>query len=393
MSELRESFARMRRRAFAVGLVGLAATAIGAWFDLRGFFESWLLGFVFWLSLPLGSLALVMLHHLTGGSWGFATRRLLEAGMRTLPLAALFFLPLAFGAHALYEWAHPEAVAADPHLAEKHRYYLNVPFTLARAACYFGLWILLAFWLDGLSRRMDRTADPRVLRRMRAIAGPGLALYGLSLTFASVDWVMSLEPHWYSTIYGMRFMVGQALTTLAFAIVLSSWLARREPFARWIRDEHFHDLGKLLFTCVILWAYVAFSQWLILWSGNLLEDIPYYLRRTRGVWNVLALSLIFLHFALPFALLLSRRLKRNARALAVVAGWLIVLHWLDLAWVVVPAFPREGAGLTWLDLAATVAMGGIWFGVFVWQLQGRPLVSLQDAGLEHQLERPAVSAP
>ena len=134
MSELRESFARMRRRAFAVGALGLAAAGIGAWLDLRGFLESWLVGFVFWLSLPLGSLALVMLHHLTGGSWGFATRRLLEAGMRTLPLAALYFVPLAFGAHSLYEWAHPEAVAADPLLAEKHRYYLNVPFMLARAA-------------------------------------------------------------------------------------------------------------------------------------------------------------------------------------------------------------------------------------------------------------------
>jgi hypothetical protein len=383
----------MRRRAFAVGALGLAAAGIGAWLDLRGFLESWLLGFVFWLSLPLGSLALVMLHHLTGGSWGFATRRLLEAGMRTLPLAALFFVPLAFGAHSLYEWAHPEAVAADPLLAEKHRYYLNVPFTLARAAFYFGLWILLAFWLDGLSRRMDRTGDPRVLRRMRAISGPGLALYGVSLTFASVDWVMSLEPHWYSTIYGMRFIVAQALVTLAFAIVLSAWLSRREPFSRWIGDEHFHDLGKLLFTCVILWAYVAFSQWLILWSGNLLEEIPYYLRRTRDGWGVLALSLILLHFALPFALLLSRRLKRNARALAMVAAWLIALHWFDLAWVIVPAFPREGAALTWLDLAASVAMGGIGFGVFVWQLQGRPLVSLQDAGLEGALERPAVSAP
>jgi hypothetical protein len=306
MTDLRARFERIQRIGRLVAAVAGLLTLVGAFLDRGAFFQGWLIGFLYWLALPLGSMALVMLHHMTGGSWGLAVRRLLEASMRTLPVFVLLFLPLVLGMGDLYEWSHPDAVAADPVLQAKQP-YLNVPFFLARAALYFALWIGIGTILNRMSAQYDRTGDRRQVRRMRAVSGPGILVYGMGMTFAAVDWAMSLEPHWFSTIYGVMFIVGQGLATLAFAIIVSARLSRHAPFDRWLSADHFHDLGKLLFAFVMLWAYVAYSQYLIIWSANLAEETPWYVHRTGHGWDLVAIALVMLHFVLPFLVLLSRR--------------------------------------------------------------------------------------
>ena len=387
---LRERFNFAQRVFFGVAAVAALAAAFGFVQNRAVFFESWLLGFLFWLALPLGSLALVMLHHITGGSWGFAIRRLLEASMRTLPVLALFFVPIALGMHELYAWSHADVVAADPALQQKSS-YLQPQFFLIRAALYFAIWAGLAWRLNGLAARNDQLGSEKLKRKMRIVSGPGIALYGFSLTFAAVDWAMSLEPHWFSTIYGVMFIVGQVLATLAFSIATSAWLSRREPFTRWMKADYYHDLGKLMFAFVLLWAYVAYSQYLIIWSANLSEETPWYLHRATGGWERIALFLIVFHFALPFCALLSRKTKRNSKLLAAIAVFLLALRFVDLYWLVIPAFHPGELHFHWLYVATPVAMGGVWLGVFVQQLKGRPLISLQDAKLETLLE--GASAP
>jgi hypothetical protein len=396
LDDLRLSFSRLQRGALLVAALAGAACVLGFVLDRRSFFEGWLLGLLYWIAVPLGSLALVMLHNLTGGSWGFAVRRLFEAALRTLPLFALLFVPLALGLGHLYPWSHEDLVARDPLLQHKSS-YLNSTGFLARAALYFAVWLALSVSLDRLTLRRDRSPDPDLARRMRRISGPGIPLYGIAMTFAAVDWAMSLEPHWFSTIYGAIFVVGQVLTTLAFGIAVSAWLSQREPFSRWLQPGHYHDLGKLLFAFVLLWAYVNFSQFLIVWSGNLAEETPWYLRRAYGVWQPLALALILFHFALPFLVLLSRRTKRNPRALGAIAMLLLALRFLDLYWLIVPAFGGQHGGADvgahggelafhWMYLAAPVAIGALFLAFFAQQLKGRPLLALEDAHLENALE-------
>jgi hypothetical protein len=306
-------------------------------------------------------------------------RRLLESGARTLPLMAVLFVPIAADLPALYEWARPEA-AHDPGLVRK-QLYLNAPFFLGRAGFYFAAWILVTAFLVRWSHRQDATGDPRAAERLELLSRGGLVLLGLTMTFASVDWAMSLEPHWFSTIYGILFMGGSVLTAFAIVIAVAASLARRTPVADVVTAAHFHDLGKLLLAFVMLWAYFAFSQFLIVWSGNLPEEIPWYLRRLRGGWEWLALALIVFHFALPFALLLSRGLKRQKRTLAAVAIALVAVRIMDVFWMVAPAFRPEGLAVHWLDAAALVGIGGLWFALFVRRLSGAPVVPLRDPSL------------
>ncbi len=389
-STLAANLVRAQRAAFLAGGAGALALGLGFGVDRERAFQSYLVAFLFWLAPALGSLAIVMLHNTTGGGWGFAIRRLLEAAARTLPLVALFFVPIALGLHELYEWSHAEVVERDPILRHKQP-YLNVPFFLTRAAVYFALWILLARVIVRLSERYDRRLSVRALRRLKIASGFGLVAYVLTMTFAAFDWAMSLEPHWYSTIYGVKFVVGQGLATLCFAIVVASRLARHAPFSRWLSPGHFHDLGNLTLAFVMLWAYASFSQFLIIWSGDLPEENVWYLRRLGNGWQALALALVVLHFGVPFVVLLVRRSKRNARVLAGVALVLFALRYVDLYWLVAPAFHAGEFAPSWMDLAALVALGGIWLGFFVKNLRGRPLVSLQDARLLWRLEEATVA--
>jgi hypothetical protein len=372
---------KIRQRALIVGALALAACLFGAIQSPAQFFQSYLLGFLFWFGIAIGCLGLVMLHHLVAGGWGFVIQRLLEAGSRTLPLMLLLFVPLYLGMQELYLWARPEAVSGDELLQHKS-VYLNAPFFGLRALGYFAVWMIFAFFLNKWSATQDRTADPSLTRRIERISGPGLVALVLTISFAAIDWVMSLDPHWFSTIFGVLFVVGQGLSTLAFAIIVVNVLAKHKPLSEVISARQFHDLGTLMFAFVMLWAYVAFSQFLIIWSGNLPEEIPWYLHRLHGGWQVLAIALLVFHFALPFVLLLSRRTKRKAEILAKVAIAMIAARFVDLFWIVVPNFHSHAFSIHWMDLLAPIGMGGIWIAVFVWQLQGRALLPLHDPRLK-----------
>jgi hypothetical protein len=373
--------AGLRQRALVVGAVALGVCVLGALASPEQFFRSYLVGYLLWFGVALGCLPLVMLHHQTGGAWGLAIRRLLEASTRTLPLMAVLFLPVAVGVGRLYLWAQPGAAETDAVLAHK-AIYLNVPFFLGRAVLYFVVWFILAYFLNHWSREQDRTADGGLARRMQLLSGPGIALYGLTVTFASIDWVMSLDPHWFSTIYGMLFMTGQGVTALAFTIGALAWLSDRRPLSAVASADIFHDLGKLLLAFVMVWAYLSFSQFLIIWSGNLVEEIPFYLRRLSGGWAVLGTALVLFHFALPFALLLSRDLKRSSRTLAAVAAGVFVMRFVDLFWMITPNFAEHTFHVHWMDVAAPLGIGGLWIAAFLGQLAGRPLLPMNDPYLE-----------
>jgi len=368
---------RVQRLGLIAGGVGGVLCLVGLFLSPAYFFRAWLVGWVYWMGVTLGCLAISMLHHLTRGDWGLVVRRVLEAASRTLPALLVLFLPLAFGMREVYEWARPEAVRGDEILQHKQA-YLNLPFFFTRLLLYFLVWGGFAWILGRMSLRQDRGADPGLTRRMQLLAGPGLAAYCLAVTFASVDWLMSLQPHWYSTIYGVYLMGSQGLSALAFLIVFALFLSRREPMSGVIQPRHFHDWGKLLFAFVMLWAYFSFSQFLITWAGNLPEEISFFLPRTRGGWGVVAIAIVLFHFAVPFVLLLSRDLKRNARRLAAVAVLMLIMRWIDLLWQVEPAFHEHHAASYWLYLAAPVAIGGFWLFFFVRELKKWPLLPLND---------------
>ncbi len=376
---------QFRKRCLGIGILGLAVSVLGAFLNREQFFRSYLQAYLFWLGIALGCLAITMLHHLSGGAWGLVIRRLLEAAARTLPLMAVLFVPIVLGLPSLYEWARPAVVAQDKILQHKAP-YLNVPFFLARALLYFAVWNLIAYLLAKWSLEQDRTADPSLSRRLELLSGPGLVIYGTTMNFASIDWVMSLEAHWFSTIYGLSFMVGQVLGAFAFVIAVSIWLSTRKPFSEFLSSGHLHDLGKLLLAFVMLWAYMAFSQFLIIYSGNLPEEIPWYLRREQGVWGGIALGLILFHFVLPFLLLLSRDLKQHGGKLLKVAALVVLMRYVELFWLVSPASRAQGGFHLWLDAATLIGIGGLWLALFARQLKGRPVLPLNDPWLQEALE-------
>ncbi len=371
---------RFQRGALIIGAVGLGLCVLGAPGNPQQFFQSYLQAFLFWIGISLGCLAIVMTHHLVGGSWGIPVRRLLEAGTRTLPLMAALFVPVLVGMRSLYVWARPQEVAADPLLQQK-TLYLNAPSFWIRAVIYFAIWIAVARFLSKWSLEQDRTADESLTRRLRMLSGPGLVLYGLTVTFSSIDWVMSVEPEWHSTMYGMIFMAGQGLQALAFVTIVGYLLARRGPLGPVALPRRIHDVGNLTLTFLMLWTYTAFCQFLIVWAENLTDEVPWYLRRTTGGWQDIGLALIVLQFALPFALLLSRGIKRRAQVLSLVAALILCMQLVNLYWLVAPAFHPGAFSLHWMDVLTPIGMGGIWIAVFVKQLQGKSLVPLHDPRL------------
>lgn len=372
---------RWQRMAFIAGAIAAAISVFGGFFDALRFFRSYLFAYVFWLCFPLGSLAILMMHHLVGGAWGRVIRGLLETATRTLPLTALLFVPLFFGLQSLYPWARPELLAADPLLQHKAG-YLNVPFFIARTILYLGLWSAIAYLLNRWSRLQD--TDPAAGKRLRRLSGPGLLLYFLTMTFAAIDWIMSIEPHWYSSIYGVIWIVNQGLAGFAFAVLMLSWLADKDPFVNVLHRDHFQDLGNLLLAFVMLWAYMNFSQYLIIWSANITEEIPWYLVRTRGGLSWIPPVLIVFHFAVPFVLLLMRDIKRNPNALLWVAAAILLMRVVDTFWLVMPAFHQPTTTPHWLDLTLFIGIGGIWLGFFFQQLGKRPALALDSRVLAEE---------
>jgi hypothetical protein len=377
----------LRRRALVVGIVGLAASGAGAAVNPTQFLHSYLLAFLLWLAAALGGLAWTMLQHLTGGSWGVVLRRIFEAAARTLPWMALLFVPIALGATRLYPWTDAARVAADHVLTEKAP-YLNLPFFYLRAALYFAVWCGLARFLTKWSDEQDATGAPDLQRRMRATSAVGMVVYVLTMTFAAIDWGMSLEPHWFSTMYGFLFIGGQALMGLSVAIVVARRLSLEPPMADVFKAGHFHDFGKLLFAFTMVWAYLSFSQFLIIWSANLPEEIPWYLHRMQGGWEAIGIGLMLFHFGVPFVVLVNRKSKRTPAILAGMALWMIGMRFLDLFYLLGPEAYPDGLRLHWLDVTTSVGVGGVWVALFAANLKNRPLLPLGDPELAGAIRGP-----
>jgi hypothetical protein len=365
------------RIALVVGLICLLLCLLGWFLDPRQFFISYLFAELVWLGVALGCMAFLMIHYLTGGRWGWPVRRMFEAAAWTLPVVGLLFIPVFFGINQLYPWARPAQVAAD-HVLQHKQPYLTPTFFIVRAIVFFGVWIWLARLLNKWSRAQDTTHDLTPMKRLRKLSGPALVIYPLTITVTFVDWVMSLEPDWFSTIFPILICLGQMLSGLAFIILLLAWLGPRSSLSEIIGQENFHHLGSLLLAFTMMWAYMAFSQLLVIWSGDLPHEISWYLHRIAGGWRWVVIFLVLFHFFGPFFLLLSRQLKKTRRPLAAIAALMFGAHIIDVWWMITPAFYPHGIHLSWLDFAALLGVGGVWFFVFISNLKSKPLVPMND---------------
>ncbi len=357
-----------------MGTVALSASAIGASFSPVPFFRAYLAAYLFYLGIALGSMVLLMVYHLTGGSWGFLIRRILEAGMRTLPLLAVLFLPIACGIGYLYPWAQPEAVAASPQLQYQQFYLAPTWFLDSRR----GLFCRLAG--DGLpagswSRQEDQTGNPRLAWKSQQLGAFGAVAYGISLHFAAVDWGMSLQPVFHSTIWGPLFATGQLLSALAFALVVLARLVNRPPLAEVDSPKARNDLASLLLTLLILWAYMAWFQFMLIWIANLPVDVVWYLPRASSAWQWVMWAIVVLHFAVPFFLLLMRPVKRNSKAVAWIAGLILFMQLVFMNYQVIPDFPHATVSQHWMALLVPIGIGGIWLGALPLAIAALPAVA------------------
>jgi hypothetical protein len=380
-----ESVNRVQRAGWFVGGVALIAAIFGAVTSPDKFYQSYLMAYLLVLGLTLGSLGLLMLQHLTGGNWGIIIRRPLEAAAQNIWLVFLMFVPVVLGMNSLYRaWLDPELRKADP-LSPLQQWYLTSSAFLIRAVIYFAIWFALMWIFNRWSQRQDVDRDDRGLRRsFKLLAGPGIILYVVAMTFASIDWAMSLSPHWASTIYGFIFVAGQAVSSMSLMIAVVVLLSGSEPFAGILQKRHLHDLGKLLFAFNMLWAYFDFSQLLIIWSGNLPEEITFYRTRLSGGWGVVAVTVLVFEFAVPFLLLLSEDVKRNPRVISTIALWMIFMRLVDIFWTTRPELSARVLP-TWLDIVVPAALIGLWVGFFARNLKQRPLLPLGDPKLEEAI--------
>ncbi|MFI5181957.1 MAG: hypothetical protein ACHQPI_11235 [Thermoanaerobaculia bacterium] len=380
--------AALGRKGLLVGLVGLAASGAGFAMAPDRFFRSWLIGWVLVFGVVLGAYAILLVSTLSRGAWGLVVRRTLGAAAETIPLFALFALPVVLGERSLYPWADAARVAKDDVLRHQS-VYLNPTFFVLRLVLYFVIWGGGAFLLTRLSASQDASTDPAgVERKMQVVAGPALILHILAVTFFAVDVLMSLNPRWFSTIYGFYILGGQAVSGMAFLILVALFLSTREPMSRVLSASHVHDWGKLLLAFMMLWSYFAFSQFIIIWSGDLPEEIGFYKDRFTGGWGAVALGLVLFHFAVPFLLLLSRDLKRDVKKLSIVAAILLAMRWVDLWWLAIPAFSPKQLSFHWLDLATPFAMGGLFLFAFTKRLAARPLLPVHDPYLPEAIAVP-----
>jgi len=380
--ELEHDLRRVFTPTLGAGIVLGGISIIGGIYSPGDFFHSYLMGYLFWLGLTLGSMGIVMLQYLTAGAWGIMTRRTLESASRTLPLCALLFIPIALGIPWLSDWAHSDLVKNEYVLRHRH-IYMNPSMFIGRAILYFVVWGIFIYFLNKWSLQQDEKGG--LEKRLARLSAPGLLIYVLTITFATVDWAESLENNWFSTIWGFLFVAREGLAAFAFVIIVMALLSRREPLASRFKPAHLHDLGKLLLVFVMLWAYFEFSQLVVIWSGNLTNEIPWYLHRFATSWGWLGVMLIVLEFMVPFLMLLSRPLKRNVAALCSVVGLIIFMRWVDLMWIVMPQYYQRGFRLTWMNFVVPASIGCLWIAVFVWQLNKRPLLPLQAPNLEKAL--------
>ena len=387
MSPVRENFdlaapasaESWQRRFLFVGIAFGIAAIVGLVLDPDQFFRSYLLGWMLWMGLSLGCMAFLMVYYTTGGIWGQVIRRPLEAGMRNLWLMIPLFIPIIIGLKRLYIWARPEEIARDEHLKHISQFYLRPELYIVRAAIYFTIWGILVYTLSRWSHLQDEAPEKDFAARFRNLSGPGLVLYGFTITWASIDWVMSLDPSWTSTIYGMLYMAGQGLSAICFVVIIVVWLWKYSPMRELFKPDYLQDHGKLMLTFVMLWGYFTLSQWLIIWAGNLPDEIRWYMPRTHGGWQGIGYVLLIFHFAVPFTLLLSRKLKRTPQ-LVYVAALLLFMRWVDMFWYVEPNFPdhQRHFHLSPQDVIVPIAMGGFWLFLYFRNLRARPLFPPYD---------------
>ncbi|MDP4199590.1 MAG: hypothetical protein Q8922_13730 [Bacteroidota bacterium] len=353
---------------FALLLLAIVVPSGAGVAPLTQFFHSYLLGFMVFFGLCVGSLGLLLLQYLTGGAWGIMGRRIFEAGSRIMPIAAILFIPVIIGMYLnhIFEWTIPEVVKASPVLTDKAG-YLNSTFWTIRAIVYFAYLIIIGVVLNKYAQNLDREPGHRWSRKLENFSGGALLFFFFAVSFAAIDWIMSLAPEWYSTIYGFIIIVGEGILALTFAIMVLVTLSKEEPMSGALIPGHLHDLGKLLFAFNFLWGYFCFSQLIIIYAGNLPEEIVWYHHRIRGGWQVVAYIVIFVHFIVPFAILLSRDLKRNGRRLMMMAAWLFIMRIVDLYWLIEPNWHREQFFFSWADVAAPVGFVGLYVYLFVGQ--------------------------
>lgn len=380
MNQVHLKLNRVQKAGFGVGALGLAFCCVGWALDRHPFFISYLFAFLFWTCLSLGCFYGGMIHYLTGGRWGAPARRFLEAGYMTLPLMALLLIPVFFGLRELYPWARPAAVAADKILRQRE-VYENPTLFIVRAVVFFAIWIFIAWRLRTWSLRQDATGDVAPMLKIRALSGPAVAFAPLTASFAFVDWAMTVQPDWASTIFPVIILAGQMLIAIAFCIVLLAWTRSDPPF-NGFGQKPFHDLGSLLLAFVLFWTYVAFSQVLLIYSANLPHEISWYLQRIAGDWLWLVVVIAFFHFFAPFVVLLFRSAKMNIPVLAVVALLVFAIHAVEIYWAIAPAFyPR--IEIHWTDFAAWFGIGGIWLACFAGNMKRHPLLARNDPRLEN----------
>ena len=380
------SVGRLQTRSLVVSAIAILAGAFLAIRTPERFYESYLMSYMLVFGLMMGSLGLLMLHHLTSGLWGIVIRRPLEAATRTFPLVAILFIPIIFGMKHLYSaWLDPKQLTEEP-LSHMQQSYLTHNAFLIRAAIYFAVWLLLVLFFNSWSRLQDVNQNDRKLRRrFKLLAGPGIILYVFGIGFASTDWVMSISPHWASTIYGFLFVAGQLISSMSLMIIVAVMLARTEPFSGILKTRYLHDLSKLLFAFIMLWAYFDFSQLLIIWSGNQPEEITFFRTRLYNQWGYVAVLVLIFHFFVPFFILLSSAIKKNRNLVTKVAGWMIFIRLVDLYWMTRPEFSKDKAWPHPLDFIVPIAMVSLWLAYFAWNLKQQPLLPLGEPKLPEVL--------
>jgi len=410
-SELRQTttqvmgpqLARLKSQAgalFGVGLLCCGLSLVSGGPDaLPHFFPSYLFAYVFWFGITAGSLGLLMLHHTVGGGWGYVLRRFFEAGShwRMFALMAVLFVPVLIGLFQfdLYSWVSPDRWAAPDaprHVAvevvKEKTGYLNVPFFLGRLAFYFAFFIGFSLLLRRWGAVQDERVDQQAAGNLNRWSAGGILLFVLVGTFCSVDWVMSLTPDWFSSIYGLLWVASQALSTIALMLALLAWLAGDTPLVRGIPTAFFRDLGNLMLAMVMLWAYLSFSQYLIIFSGNTWEEATWYVNRKTPVWAVTGGILILAHFFIPFfTLLVNSDLKKSPHRLGALAGGIVLMRFVDLFWHVIPTFRPEGPRIAEaaLYVGTPLLLGGVWLWMFAEQLKDRPVVPVHDPRLQSHL--------
>ena len=376
--------ARAQFPSLVIGVIGIAAAIVGWVTNPPEFYKAWLPAYLFWFEIVAGALGILMLQYVTGGEWGLLIRRPLGAAARTMPVILIFFIPVIIGLPHIYVWANQDVMAHD-HLLQFKQPWLNPTWFTIRAGVYFAAWILWAWRIRVLSLQFYEDRAPETELRRRKWAALGLPMIVLTLTFASIDWVMSLEPKWYSSMFGISFTVGCGLSAYAYVTFLLTQLSKTKAMEDIIKPSHFRDLGNLMLAFVMLWAYTAFSQFLLIWYGNIKEETPYYLKRSHGMWGLMAAVLIIFHFFLPFTMLLMRAIKDRPKTIAIVTVIVIAMRFVEIYWLTGPALYGEHFHLSWITIAALVGIGGVWFWFMVQQLKGQTIIPIHETWVEEAI--------